>query len=529
MLSHLIRRSNLTAALVATTVAASAQSLTPTYPPAARGDHIDSYHGIAVPDPYRWMEDIDSPATRAWVEAEGRLTSNYLAAIPGRQAIAEELEKIWNFERWSPPERHGVYWFYTHNDGLQNQSLVFVTPDPNAPARVLLDPNALSKDGTLALRQTSISDDGRLFAYALSEAGSDWQIWHVKDVVTGKDLADDLRWSKEGGGSWRKDGSGFYYTRYDAPQPGETLKAANKYEKLYFHKLGTPQTEDSLVYARADDPDWFVDGRVTDDGHYLVIQANHGDEVQNTLLVQDLSGSGEPVKAIIPEPSAVYNFIGSIGTTFYVLTDDQAARYRIVAIDLGKPERANWRTVVPEAAETLDSASLVGGQLIGQYLKNAHSAVRRYSSGANSSAKSNSTGSATRAAFGAAPGIARRTMLTAASRPRPASIASIFRAARAACGGSLRSKDLCLRNTTRLRRFTPAKTALGCPCSSPPAKARSLMEQIRPSFTAMAVSICPWSRHSRPPWRVGFNWAEFTSGRTCGVAASMVALGTRRA
>ena len=380
MLPHLIGRSNFTAALAATIVAASAQALTLAYPPAARGDHIDSYHGIAVADPYRWMEDIDSPATRAWIEAEGKLTSNYLAAIPGRQAIAEDLEKIWNFERWSPPERHGGYWFYTHNDGLQNQSVVFVTPDPNAPARVLLDPNALSKDGTLALRQTSVSDDGRLFAYALSEAGSDWQIWHVKDVATGKDLADEVRWSKEGAGSWRNDGSGFYYTRYDAPQPGEALKAVNQYEKLYFHKLGTPQAEDTLVYTRADDPDWSVDGRVTDDGRYLVIQANHGDAVQNTLLVQDLSASSAPVKFIIPEPSAVYDFIGSTGTTFYVLTDDQAARYRIVAIDLGKPERANWRTVIPEAAEKLDSASLVGGQLIGQYLKNAHSTVRRYSS-----------------------------------------------------------------------------------------------------------------------------------------------------
>ena len=169
------------------------------------------------------------------------------------------------------------------------------------------------------------------------------------------------------------------YTRYDAPQPGEALKAVNQYEKLYFHKLGTPQAEDTLVYTRADDPDWSVDGRVTDYGRYLVIQANHGDAVQNTLLVQDLSASSAPVKFIIPEPSAVYDFIGSTGTTFYVLTDDQAARYRIVAIDLGKPERANWRTVIPEAAEKLAPQAL-GGQLIGQYLKNAHSTVRRYSS-----------------------------------------------------------------------------------------------------------------------------------------------------
>ncbi len=377
---HLLRRCRFVGILAATMVAASAQALTPTYPPAARGDHIDSYHGVAVPDPYRWMEDTDSAATRAWIEAEGMLTSNYLVSIPGRQVIAESLKKIWNYERWTPPERRGAYWFYTHNDGLQNQPIVYVTRDPNTPARVLLDPNALSKDGTVALNQTAITEDGRLFAYALSEAGSDWQIWHVRDVATGKDLPDELHWSKEGGGSWRKDGSGFYYTRYDAPQPGEALKAVNQYEKLYFHKLGTPQTDDTLVYTRADDPDWSVHGRVTDDGHYFVIRATHGDAIPNALLVQDLSASGAPVKAIIPQPSAVYNFIGNIGTTFYVRTDDQAARYRIVAIDLEKPERANWRTVVPEAAEPLDSASLVGGQLIGQYLKDAHSAVRRYSS-----------------------------------------------------------------------------------------------------------------------------------------------------
>jgi prolyl oligopeptidase len=326
------------------------------------------------------MEDIDSPATRAWVEAEGKLSRDYLNAIPGREAIAERLKQIWNFERWSPPEHHGRYWFYTHNDGLQNQSVTFATTDPGTAGRVLLDPNTLSKDGTVALRETAISDDGRLFAYALSDAGSDWQIWHVRNVDTGADLPDEIHWSKAGGGSWRKDSSGFYYTSYDAPKDGDLLKAANKYEKLFFHKLGTPQSQDKLVYTRSDDPDWFVGGAVTDDGHYLVVQANHGDEVQNTLLVQDLSAGGAeaPIKAIIPKPTAVHTFIGNVGATLYVLTDDGAPRYKVVAIDLSKPEPAHWRTVVPEGADTLDSVTLVGGQLVAQYLHDAHSAVRRY-------------------------------------------------------------------------------------------------------------------------------------------------------
>lgn len=350
------------------------------YPTASRDKVTADYHGVKVPDPYRWMEDIDSPATRTWVEAEGKLSRDYLDAIPGRAAIEERLRKIWNFERWSAPEHHGHYWFYTHNDGLQNQSVIFATADPGTPGKVLLDPNTLSKDGTVALRETAISDDGRLFAYALSDAGSDWQIWHVRNVDTGADLADEIHWSKAGGGSWRKDSSGFYYTSYDAPKGGDVLKAANQYEKLFFHKLGTPQSQDALVYTRTDDPDWFVGGTVTDDGHYLVIQANHGDEVQNTLLVQDLSAAGTaaPIRPIIPKPTAVFTFIGNIGSTLYVLTDDGAPRYKIVAIELSKPEPAHWRTVVPEGADTLDSVSLVGGQLVTQYLHDAHSAVRRY-------------------------------------------------------------------------------------------------------------------------------------------------------
>jgi prolyl oligopeptidase len=350
------------------------------YPSAMRGDHVDHYHGIAVPDPYRWMEDIDSPATRAWVAAEAKLSRGYIDAIADRRAIADHLKRMWNYERWSPPEHYGRYWFYGHNDGLQNQSVVFVTSTPDEPAHVLLDPNTLSKDGTIALRETAPSDDGRFFAYALSEAGSDWQVWRVRDVATGQDLPDRLEWSKAGGASWRADDSGFYYTRYEQPSPGEALKAANQYQKLYFHRLGTPQSDDLLVYTRRDDPDWYLSGQVTDDGRFLVIEATHGDEVQNTLLVQDLSRPGTQLVPIIPQPTAVYSFIGNIGTTFYVLSDAGAPRYRILAFDFEHPARARWRTVVPQGSATLQAATLVGRQLIGQYLKDAHSEVRRYAS-----------------------------------------------------------------------------------------------------------------------------------------------------
>jgi prolyl oligopeptidase len=360
-------------------LAAAGAAAAPAYPPAARGEVVDDYHGVKVPDPYRWMEDIDSPETRAWVEAEAGQSSQYLAAIPGREAIAARLRRLWNYERWSAPEKHGPWWIYSHNDGLQNQAVLYVTADPKARGKVLLDPNALSKDGTTSLRESAVSDDGRYFAYALSEAGSDWQVWRVKEVASGKDLPDELHWSKAGGGSWRKDGSGFYYTVYDAPKDGELLKAANQYEKLYFHRLGTPQSADTLVYTRSDDPDWFVSGQVSDDGRYLVISANHGDQVQNTLLVQDLSAADGKIAEVIPQPTAQYSVIGNIGATLYVQTDDNAPRYRIIAIDLANPAPANWRTVIPEEKATLDTASLVGGQIVAQYLKDAHSAVCRFS------------------------------------------------------------------------------------------------------------------------------------------------------
>ncbi len=348
------------------------------YPTARRDSQIDEYHGAKVPDPYRWLEDIDSAETRTWVTDQDRLSRGFLDAIPGRGEIAERLRKIWNFERWTAPVRYGETWFSAHNDGLQNQSVVYVMSDPANAGRVLLDPNTLSSDGTVALREMAISADGRLFAYALSEAGSDWQVWHVRDVSTGKDLPDTLQWSKAGGGSWRKDGSGFYYTAYDPPKSGTGLKAANEYEKLYFHRLGSPQSDDALIYTRSDNPNWFVEGAVTDDGRYLVIQSSLGTDERNTVLIQDLTKPNAPVVPIIPVPTATYDVIGNIGSRLLVRTDDSAARYRIIGINVAQSDPSHWASVVPEGPDTLDAATLVGGELIVHRLKDAHSAVQRY-------------------------------------------------------------------------------------------------------------------------------------------------------
>ncbi|MDP9012709.1 MAG: prolyl oligopeptidase family serine peptidase [Pseudomonadota bacterium] len=369
---------------IAPAIPAAAASLA--YPAARRGTQTDDYHGTKVSDPYRWMEDIDSPETRSWVAAQADLSREFLDSIAGRASMTQQLKDIWNFERWTPPVRHGDNWFYTHNDGLQNQSVVFVmrdgrTGEPAGAARVLLDPNTLSADGTVALRETAISADGRLFAYALSEAGSDWQVWRVRDVATGKDLPDTLKWSKAGGGSWRKDGSGFYYTAYDPPQEGAALKAANEYEKLYWHRLGTPQSDDELVYTRTDNPGWFVAGVVTDDGRYLVIQASLGADIRNTVLVQDLTKPHAPIVPVIPAPHATYDVVDNIGTTLIVRTDDGAPRHRIIGVDLGNAAPSHWHTIIAEGSDTIDAASLVGGQLLVHRLKDAHSTVQRYSPG----------------------------------------------------------------------------------------------------------------------------------------------------
>ncbi len=346
------------------------------YPPTQKTNVVDNYFGTRVNDPYRWLEDDNAPATKAWVAAQNQVTFNYLHAIPGRNAIAARLTKLWNFERYGVPFKEGGRYFYSRNDGLQNQSVLYTVESLDAAPRVLLDPNTLSPDGTVALAGLAVSDDGNLLAYGLATSGSDWNEWRVRDVRTGRDLADHLQWVKFSGAAWRKDGSGFFYSRYDAPKPGDALTGVNKFHKLYFHRLGTEQSADALIYERKDKPDWGFYGSVSEDGRYLIIAANEGTDPKNRVLYKDLSRPDSPVAELLMDFDASYDFVGNDGPVFWFKTDLSAPRGRMIAIDVTRPARANWREILPESADTLAGVSLVNNQFIASYLKDARSVVK---------------------------------------------------------------------------------------------------------------------------------------------------------
>ncbi len=347
------------------------------YPPAAKVDQVDDYHGVKVADPYRWLEDANSGETKAWIEAENKVTFAYLAKIPQREAIRKRLTELANYERFSAPFKEGGKYFYSRNSGLQNQSVLYVADSAESEGRVLLDPNALSKDGTVALAGMAVSDDGKHMAYGISVAGSDWVEWRVRDVETGKDLADHLKWTKRSGASWTKDGRGFFYTRLPEPPAGSELQAANYYEELRYHKLGTPQAEDVLIYKKPEHKEWRFAGNVTDDGRYLVISVFRGTERKNRVYCCELSeGKVGSVVELLNQEDANYSFIDNDGPVFWFLTDKDAERSRVIAVDTRRPEKENWRELIGEAKETLQSVSVVGERFIAQYLKDAHTVVR---------------------------------------------------------------------------------------------------------------------------------------------------------
>jgi prolyl oligopeptidase len=348
----------------------------PAYPETRRGDQADEYHGVRVPDPYRWLEDADSAETRAWIEAQNRLAFEHLGAIPQRAAIRRRLKELLNYERYGVPFKRGGRYFFTRNNGLQNQSVLYTIAALDAEPVVLLDPNELSADGTVALSGVAVSDDGRLLAYGLSAAGSDWQEWKVRAVGTGRDLDDHVKWVKFSGASWTKDGQGFFYSRYDEPEPGAALQAPNHFHKLYHHRLGTPQSADRLVYERPDRKEWGFGGSVTDDGRYLIITVWQGTDTRNRVFYQDLQRPGASVVELLNDFDADYTFIDNDGTLFWFFTDLNAPRGRVIAIDIERPAREHWREVIPQAAETLRGVSLLNDQFVLTYLKDAHSRVR---------------------------------------------------------------------------------------------------------------------------------------------------------
>ena len=339
----------------------------------------DNYFGTAVADPYRWMEDLDSADTKAWVEAENTITADYFKPLTGRAALHERLVKLADYERFSAPEQYGGRYFYSRNSGLQNQAVLYWTEGLHGEPHVLLDPNTYATDGTVALNSVSVTHDGKLAGLALAEAGSDWQKIIVRDVTTGKDLPDVIRWTKFGRASWLHDGSGFYYSGYDAPPEGDALKAANFGMKIFFHKLGTEQKSDPVVFARPDNRELFLFGGVTDDGRYLVITQAQGTSPNNELAVLDLQTPGAAVQRLITTADATYAPIGNDGSRFWLYTTQNASNGKIVSLDLKEPAREHWKTVIPEGKSKLDGVTLVHRTLVAQYLTDAHSKVELFS------------------------------------------------------------------------------------------------------------------------------------------------------
>jgi prolyl oligopeptidase len=352
------------------------------YPAAQRGSQVDDYHGTKIADPYRWLEDVDSPQTKAWVEAENRVTFGYLATIPERDAIRRRLTQLWNYPKFDAPKKIGGRLFFSENSGLLNQSILYVR-EGNKPARVLIDPNKLSKDGTAALSVVKPSPNARMLGYAVSFAGSDWQEVRIRDVEKGLDMRDTLKWVKFSGISWTRDNKGFFYEGYDPQTSGNKLTNVVRNQRIYYHRVGTPQSADQVIYDRKDQPDWLFDTEVTDDGRFAIITVFQGTDARTRLYFIYLDNPKKPsitapVVRLIDDIESENAFVYNNGDYFLVRTDRSAPRGQLVQIDINNPDSRRWVTVIPEGNDALVSARVAGHQLLLEYLADAHSSLRLY-------------------------------------------------------------------------------------------------------------------------------------------------------
>ena len=351
------------------------------YPTAHKGDVVDET--TKVPDPYRWMEALDSKEVADWVAASNAVTDPYLMGLPLRASLNKRLTELWNYPRVSVPVVKGGQLFYTRNTGLQRQSPIFVRTGPTGAARLVIDPNVISEDGSLSLSQWTPSPDARLLAYGLSEGGADWNTIRVRDVETGKDLPDEVQWMRFSNISWTNDNKGFYYSRYPEPPKNKVLEAALSGHALYYHRIGTPQTQDVLIYERKDLSSWIINGDVTEDGRYLMVVMFEGAENKNRLYYADL-GSGSqpkinaPVRPIAEVNDAEYWPIGNQGTTVYLRSDKNAPNRAILAVDLTNPAPAGWKTIIPERKEAIENVAIIGGRIVAQYLVDVQSRLQLF-------------------------------------------------------------------------------------------------------------------------------------------------------
>jgi prolyl oligopeptidase len=350
------------------------------YPNTREDETVDDYHGTKVKDPYRWLEDPDSDETAAWVKAQNKVTFGYLETVPSRKKLKERLTELWNYERYSPPFKEGERYFYFKNDGLQNQSVMYKLDNLEAEPKVLLDPNTWSKEGTTALGGYGFSEDGKHIAYNKSVGGSDWRTWHVMNVETGEALPDEVKWSKFSGASWTHDGKGFFYSRYPEPEKGDEMESANYFMKVYYHRLGTAQAEDVLVYEDKENKKRGFSAWVTEDGDYLMIHVWEGTDSRNRLYYAKLGKGGAlpsklKVHKLLDDFDAAYHFVGNDKGKFFIRTDLEAPRGKLIAIDTKKPDRKNWKDLIPQGDDKLEGVSMIGGGLLAYWLHNAYDVV----------------------------------------------------------------------------------------------------------------------------------------------------------
>jgi prolyl oligopeptidase len=348
------------------------------YPKPRRGDQVDDYHGTKVADPYRWMEATESDETKAWIEAENKLTNSYLATIPEREKIKNRLTELWNYERYGAPTKiaEGFY-LYSKNDGLQNQSVLYKAKSIDDPGSVFFDPNKLSADGTAALGGSSFTRDGKLWAYGVSIAGSDRSEWKVMDVATGKLLPDTLAPNRNGGISWLKDKSGFFYSSFAPVEKGQELKTTTYFQKIYFHKLGTPQSADYVVYERPDNKEYIVGSGVTEDGNWLIINVGKGTERMNMVYFKSLDNEKAAIMPLVVDLKNSWSFVGNDKDIFYFSTDKDAPRGKVVKVKATAATPV-WADVIAESPDTLNGVRFINDQFVLNYMKDASTKIKIY-------------------------------------------------------------------------------------------------------------------------------------------------------
>ncbi|MGH9385943.1 MAG: prolyl oligopeptidase family serine peptidase [Vicinamibacterales bacterium] len=354
-----------------------------TYPQTRKGDVVDDYAGFKVPDPYRWLENLDSKEVADWVAAQNSVTDAHLASLPLRGTLKERLTALWNYPRTGLPQIEGGQLFYSKNTGLQRQAPIYMRAGAAAAPKMILDPNTLSPDGSLSLAQYAPSPDAKQLAYAIAEGGADWETVKVRDLATGKDLSDDVRWMRFSGVSWTLDSTGFFYSRYPEPPKNKVLEAALSGQAIYYHRVGTPQSQDLLIYERKDHPGWIVGGEVTEDGKYLLVVTFEGSDNNNRLYFADLGDPLKPnlkatIKPITEAGDAEYAPFGSRGSMVYLRSDKDSPNRRVIAIDLEDPKPSAWKVVVPEQKQVIEAVNFIGGRIVAQYLVDVQSRLRLF-------------------------------------------------------------------------------------------------------------------------------------------------------